>query len=72
MGPSRVIFQQSVSVQHHPVGMNDGQAGKAVEDPDVSDVGDPDAVRYFHVKLSVQCVVDNHRRLATITARSGL
>ena len=51
---------------------HDRQIGEAFLGPDVGDVRHPDPVRCCHVELPIQRVVDDHGRLAAITARPTL
>ena len=48
------------------------QIGEALQRPDIGDIGDPDPVGGGDVELAVQCVVDDHGRLAAIAARPAL
>jgi hypothetical protein len=38
---------------------DDGKIAKAFHRFDVCDVGDPKAIRLFHIKLTVKCVIDD-------------
>ncbi len=58
---------------HHAPGIevdDHGELGKTLLGPDVGDVGHPNPVRVFNVKLPVESVVDRDRRLAAIIARA--
>ncbi len=52
------------------IGGGECEIGKTLLGPDVGDVGHPNPVRGFNVKLPVESVVDRDRRLAAIIARA--